>query len=420
LDSLSQVVYNELIKKDHWDRAYDRLTMKDKTDAFDMDELYVLKETDARCLIAEQVCTGTYPWSTPEKLLLAKNGSTKKRIVYMYSGKDRFVIGALYRALSVLNVGNIADNCFSYKRGINTSSAIKYISKVKKDKALYGVKLDISAYFNSVSKDHLTTCLTELFGESTGIRTSMNLLFADDTVLFKGEKITEYKSLIPGCALGSFFANYCLREVDYHFRDLGIVYARYSDDIVLFAETEELVNTHLDTVKEKIFSYGLTINESKYVHFLPDQDVEYLGLKLGANGIDISDHAKKKLKATIKRWVKAGRKGIEIEEKSFQKVARGIVNRLNWKLYKSYIQDERKFGWAYYAFRYITDLQSLTELDFYLRDRLRYLKTGRNNKMNVNTLNDEDFRNLGVLSLFDMYQLFHEDFDYYCEVAYLI
>jgi RNA-directed DNA polymerase len=420
LDNLSILVYEELIKKDHWDRAYDRLAFKDKTDNFDMDDLYRIKETDERLLLAEQICTGTYVWSVPEKLLLAKNGSTKKRTVYMYSGKDRFIIGALYRALGILNSENIADNCFSYKRGVNTSSAIKYISAIKKDSTLFGVKLDISAYFNSVNREHLNNCLTELFGETSGIRKSMDSIFNNDIVMYKGQELLEYKSLVPGCALGSFFANYCLRELDYHFKDKGIVYARYSDDIIVFAETEALVNEHLDVIKERIFAYGLTINESKYVHFLPEQDVEYLGLKLGAEGIDISNHAKNKLKATIRRWVKAGRKSIEIDGKNFDRVAKNMVNRLNWKLYKSYVQDERKFGWAYYAFRYITDLQSLTELDFYLRDRLRYLKTGRNNKANVKALNDEDFRNLGVLSLYDMYLLFHEDFDYYCEVAYLV
>jgi RNA-directed DNA polymerase len=420
LDALSRVVYEELVKKEHWDRSYDRIALKDKTDGFDMDELYVIKETDERMLIAELICTGSYVWSVPEKILLAKNGSTKKRTVYMYSGKDRFVIGTLYRALGSLNVDKIADNCFSYKRGVNTSNAIKYISKVKKDQALFGVKLDISAYFNSVNREHLNKCLTELFGETTGIRKSMDCIFNNDVVVHNGQELNEYKSLVPGCALGSFFANYCLREVDYYFKDRNVVYARYSDDIIVFAETEAQVNEYLDVIKDKIFAYGLTINESKYVHFLPDQDVEYLGLKLGAEGIDISNHAKKKLKATIKRWVRAGRKSIEMDDEPFDKIARRMVNRLNWKLYKSYVQDERKFGWAYYAFRYITDLQSLTEIDFYLRDRLRYLKTGRNNKANVKALSDEDFRNLGVLSLYDMYLLFHEDFDYYCEVAYLI
>lgn len=420
MDNISFAVFEELSKKEHWDRTYDRIANREDTSSFDLGRLYTIKETDEYLQIAENLCRGTHKWSTPQKLLLAKSGTTKKRVVYMYGSEDRFVLGALYRALGALHEDKIAKNCFSYRRRISTNSAIEYVSSIKKNTSMYGVKLDISAYFNSVNRDHLNRCLEELFGVSTGIRRTMDALFNNDTVLYKGEFITEYKSLIPGCALGSFFANYCLRDLDWYFYNNRIGYARYSDDILIFDQDKAKVKEHLDKVLTTIGKYGLKANPNKFTYFTPDQDIQYLGLKLGDSGIDISDHAKKKLKATIRRWVKAGRKKIEIEGRDFNTVARNIVNRLNWKLYKSYIKDVSKFGWGYYAFRYITSPDSLTEIDFYLRDRLRYLKTGKNNKANVKALTDEDFRELGVLSLYDMYLLFHEDFDYYCEVASLI
>lgn len=409
-----------MVNKEHWDKTYDKISLKDKLDSFNMDTLYSIKETDKRIEIAKEVCTGTYNWSTPEKLLIAKSGTSKKRTVYMYSGKDRFLLGVLYRALNEVFNDKFAPNCFSYRKGISTNSAIRYIDKNKKNTKMYGLKMDISSYFNSVSKQHLLNSMDSLFERNSGLRKTMNALFFNDTVVYKGEEVAEYKSLIAGCALGSFFANYCLKDLDFHFLNTNTIYARYSDDIIILDDTPDKINEHLNFIKSKLFEYGLSINEKKYVHFNPEDSVEYLGLSLSHRGIDISEHAKQKLKKTIKRWVKAARKDIEMNDKNFDKVARQLVNRLNWKLYKSYIQDERKFGWAYYAFRYITILDSLTEIDFYLRDRLRYLKTGKNNKANVHALSDEDFRNLGVLSLYDMYILFHEDFDYYCEVAYLI
>lgn len=411
---------NELLKKEYWDLTYDKIANREKTDSFDLDLLYRIKETDEYKEIVDKLVTGSYEWSTPEKLLLRKSHTKKKRTVYMYSGLDRYVIGVLYRVTSALYVDSVAENCFSYKRGTNTCDAIHYIKKHKLSNSMFGVKLDISAYFNSVKRSHLTTCLDEVYGTGTGIRKTADGLFADDNILYKGRPQMEYKALIPGCALGSFFANYCLKDVDNHFKELGVVYARYSDDIILFDDSRELVDKHLEFIKGKISEYGLTINESKYEHFLPKDDVDYLGLTLGERGVDISNHAKNKLKKTIRRWVKAGRKDIEMNGRDFEKVARNIVNRINWKLYKCYILDPSKFGWGYYAFRYITVTDSLTDIDFYLRDRLRYLKTGKNNKANVSAINDEQFRDLGVLSLYDMYKLFHEDFDYYCEVISLI
>ena len=420
MDTISNKVYQELIKDSVWDKTYEKMMAREKgafSNAFD---LLVLKSSDDRYTKAQQICDGSYEWSIPEKVMLAKSGTTKKRTVYLYSETDRFLLGVLYRTLNNAYGHLIAPNCFSYRSGVSTRTAITYIDNKKKTTNMYGLKLDISAYFNSVSREHLNNCLTELFGVDTGIRKTMDKLFANDDITYKGVNGQEYKALIPGCALGSFFADYCLKSIDEYFLDKQVIYARYSDDIILLDESREVINEHLDYIKARLSEYGLSINEKKYVHFNPDESVEYLGLALSNDGVDISEHAKKKLKKTIKRWVKAGRKDIEMNHKDFEKVARNIVNRLNWKLYKSYILDERKFGWAYYAFRYITVLDSMTEIDFYLRDRLRYLKTGKNNKMNVKALNDEDFRKLGVLSLYDMYQLFHEDFDYYCEVAYLI
>lgn len=415
------MLLSELYNEEHWKNTYDKISLKGSEYGFDLGNLMLLAETESsRHEIITQLLSGTYQWSIPEKLLLAKAGTTKKRTVYMYTHRDRFVLGVLYRALSATYDKDLMPNCFSYRTGVSTSTAITYIQKMKNSKPMYGLKLDISAYFNSVSRSHLENTLNSLFGTDSGLRQTMNQLFMTDTVRYKGEVISEYKSLIAGCALGSFFANYCLRELDQYFHDRGIVYARYSDDLIFLCEEKEDIEVHLAFVKEKLKEYGLSINEKKYEHFKPHDPVEYLGLSLSDRGIDISEHAKRKIKKTIKRWIKAGRKEIEMKDVPFDRVARRIVNRLNWKFYKSYVHDKSKFGWGYYAFRYITILDSLTEIDFYLRDQLRYLKTGKHNKANVKALSDDDFQRLGVLSLYDMYQLFHEDFDYYCEVAYLV
>lgn len=412
-------LYNEMMKQEHWDKTYDRFSLKDKLDQSILDEFYQLKMSNEKFAFVASIVSGTYKWSVPEKVFLAKSGTTKKRVVYMYSPLDRFLIGVLYRALSALYNAELAPNCFSYRTGVTTLSAIEYISSIKKNENLYGLKLDISAYFNSVSREYLIKCLDALELDS-GIRQTMDNLFLDDTVSYKGEEFQEYKSLIAGCALGSFFANYCLKDIDWYFYKQNIVYARYSDDIIVMAKTQEEIQEYLEIIKTKLDEVGLSINPSKYVHFNPEDPVEYLGLKLSDDVIDIGNHAKMKLKATFKRWTKAGRKSIEMDNKDFETVARHLVKRWNWKIYKSYVEDPRKFGWGYYAFRYITTTESLTEIDFYVRDRLRAMKTGKNNKANVKALNDEDFRNLGLLSMYEMYELFHSERDYYLEVSQLI
>lgn len=412
LDHLKQVLQDP----QYWEKTLDR--MKNKKHPLPQDiieESESMLFTQSYKLILDEVFNNTYQWSTPEKVQLAKVGTTKKRTVYLYSPIDRFILGSLYRGMNEYFQNLFYPNCFSYRPNVTTKSAIMYISRMKEKRGLYGLKMDIQAYFNSVNKEHLIKCLDELFPKSTPLRESMNKIFLDDTVLFNGVPTQEYKSLIPGSALGSFFANYCLRDLDKYFYENDIIYARYSDDIIILDESPERINEHLEFINQHLNHYGLKINPSKYVHFNPEDEVDYLGLTLSDRGIDISPHAKKKLKRTIKRWVKKARKEIELGNTTFNKVAYRLVDRFNWKVYKSYIEDETKFGWAFYVFRYITITDSIQEIDYYLRDQLRYLKTGKHNKANVKALQDEDFRDLGVLSLYEMYNLFKLDLDYYKE-----
>lgn len=418
MSKIEEVLYEELSKKEYWDLTYDRMMGKPFSDSF-FDNLFIIKETDERLHIAKQLIEGTYVWSIPEKLELAKSGTSKKRIVYMYSEFDRYIIGVLYRVLSQVFYNYIAPNCYSYKTKTNTSDAIKDISKTD-FLFSYGLKLDIQAYFNSVNRDHLNKCLTELFGEDTGIRKTLDGLYNNDRVLYRGKEIEEYKGLIPGCALGSFFANYCLREIDYYFLEKGITYARYSDDIIFFANSKEELDITLEYLKAMLAKYKLEINENKYVYFEPGEMIEYLGLKLDEKGIDVSTHAKKKMKRLIKRWVRKARMEIEIDGRDFEKVAKRLISRFNYRIYKCFIEDARKFGWAFYAFRYITVTDSLIEIDYYFKDRLRYLKTGKNNKANIKALSNEEIDELGWVSMYEMYRLFKEDFDYYCEVVSLL
>lgn len=416
----SLLLKKELMKKDCWFRTFARLESKLDKGSGELAYIQSLVDSEEYEYYVNLLITGEYQWSIPSKVEIAKVGTSKKRVVYMYPAIDRFFLGLLYRGMSEMFKGSLADNCFSYRRGVSTNTAIKYIDKMKKQTKMYGLKLDISAYFNSVSKSHLEKCLDELF--TTGvdsIRSTLDNVLMVDRVEFKGEIIEEYKSLIPGCALGSFFANYCLRELDFYFMNKGIIYARYSDDIIILAETEERIDEYLDYISNYLGAIGLKINPSKYVHFDPEDAIDYLGLSLSDKGTDISEHSKKKMKRTIKRWVKQGRKEIE-QGASFEKVASKLVKRLNHKLYKSYLFDKTKFGWGIYAFRYITVTDSLTELDFYLRDMIRHLKTGKHNKANIKAVSEDDFRRLGVVSFYDMYRLFKEDFDYYVEIAYLI
>lgn len=411
----------ELQKDEYWDTVYDRLNSKSFLKADERDELWKIVNIYREDLVNDFM-SGNIDWGIPDKIAIAKNGSSKKRIVYKYGLDMRFFLGVLYRAVSALRKSEMSSTCFSYKSGVNTATAIEYLKENRNEKYKVGVKVDIHAYFNSVSEERVHELVDKIFkGFGEGPYESIQKLMFDNRVKYKGQVITEWKSLIPGCALGSLFANECLSDCDREFAKYDCVYARYSDDIIVLAETKEELQKYLDIIMGYLNKYNLTMNPDKYTWFEPGDDVEYLGLKLSSDGtIDMSDHSKMKIKRQIHRWCRKGRMEIERDGARFDDVARRVIKRLNNKNFKCFINHDNTFGWCMYAFGKINTIKSLTEIDFYTRDTLRAMKTGRHNKANVRALSDEDFKKLGWVSLVDLYMLYKQDFDYYCEIIELI
>ena len=410
----------ELLNREVWINVYTKLIKRNNFSNKVLSELFYITEIK-REEIVEKFCKGTYDFGIPLKLKIAKSGTQNKRVVYLYGLEQRLFLGVLYEVLSLYYKDTINTKCFSYKKQTSTITAVKYIKEQRTSEYNYCVKVDIHAYFNSVSASRVREMLDELFKEEKGIKHSLENLFFTNKVLYEGKEIEEWKGLIPGTSLASFFANYCLRELDAYFDNKDIIYARYSDDIIVLAKTKEGLETTLEEIRYYLDKYNLEINPKKYTYFTSEEDITFLGLKLSKDGkVDISEHTKKKMKKTIHRWCKKARKEIELGSSTFEKEAKNVFRRLNNKNFKCYINNEGTFGWCHYAFRYINVVDSLREIDYYTKDTIRYLKTGKHNKANYKKISEEEFKELGFVSLVELYYLYKKDFDYYCEVIELI
>ena len=373
--------------------------------------------------------------------------------------QDRFVLGVLYRVFSYCYNDELSAACFSYRKDIGTIDALHYIkeqrdktSEITQDKPedYIGLKLDIHAYFNSVNREKLHKDVDELFDRQQsinsmgsevntdrdikllGIKISIESMLFNDTVNYNGQLIQEYKSLVPGSPFGSFLANWVLRELDLCFIDK--TYARYSDDIIIIENSKDKVDKDLEIILKYIGDIGLTINPEKYQWFNCNDDIEFLGLKLCSNGdIDISDHAKHKIKKQIHRWTSKGRVEIEkqtkennkntsrldkkdIESKEFRRVAIKILRRINNKNFFCAVGSSNQFGWGLYSYPKITTTKTLYELDMYTKECIRSMKTGKHNRSNINAVSDDELKSMGYLSLVQMFNLYRTDRDYFNEV----
>lgn len=166
-----------------WEQTYNRLLDKqDNWHRYSKEELAEINKTynDNKQNILVELESRTYKWGIPRKVEISKHQNSKKRVVYVYGMQDRFVLGVLYRVFSYCYNDELSTACFSYRKSIGTIDALQYIKEQrnKNDKdddvceKYVGLKLDIHAYFNSVSREKLHQVIDELFQMQENIETS--------------------------------------------------------------------------------------------------------------------------------------------------------------------------------------------------------------------------------------------------------
>lgn len=119
---LEELLYN----KEYWEKSYNRLSEKPYLRKDDKENLssWLSNYLD----IVSELISNNYEFSIPEKLLLAKpNGGY--RTVYMFSLRERFIMGAVFRVLTRYFSNFIEPNCFAYQSGLSTIDAVNYLKR---------------------------------------------------------------------------------------------------------------------------------------------------------------------------------------------------------------------------------------------------------------------------------------------------
>ena len=344
--------------------------------------------------VVEAFVRGEAP-GIPECRRINKMGTAKKRTVYTFPADETRVLKLLSHLLYRYD-DRFAPNCYSFRRGVKASDAIFRLRRVLRGRRMWAYKLDIHDYFNSISIPILLPILRELLAEDAPLYRFFERMLTDDRALVDGEVVCGKRGVMAGTPTAPFLADVYLMEVDRYFADAGVVYARYSDDIILFAPDRETLETYKATLLGFLSKYVLTVNPSKERVYAPDEPFEFLGFKCLGNRIDISEATKRKMKGKIRRAARAllrwrHRKGFEAEQ-----AMKGLIRIFNNKFFED--GDPEALTWSRWFFPVINSTDGLREIDRYLQQQIRYLSTGRHTKANFR-VRYADLKALGYRSL---------------------
>ncbi len=336
----------------------------------------------------------------PRKAVISKMSSQKKRIVYVYPYDENMVLKLLTFLLLRKYDGLFADGLYSFRPGRSAKDAIRKLIRTPRLGHLYSYKADIHNYFNSVPVERFLPLLKEALSDDPRLYAFLSGLLREPCVLENGKPVEEQKGIMAGIPLASFYANLYLSGLDRHFAEAGVPYARYSDDIILFAPSEEEARAHAEYIHAYLAEHGLEINPEKESFSGPEDGFSFLGFSCCGGTIDIAPATLKKLRQKMRRKRDALLRWQKRNGRSGEDAAKAFVRVFNRKLLEN--ARDNDLTWSQWFFSVITTSASLHEIDVYAQDCLRVLLAGTHTKKRFRA-SYEDLKSLGYRNLVHEY-----------------
>lgn len=249
----------------------------------------------------------------------------------------------------------------------------------------YCLKVDISNYFNSIKVEKLLAKLVFLKEDDFLLYQLFEKMLLEKKVRSGSRILCEEHGAMAGTPVSPFFANVYLKDVDAFFEREGILYFRYSDDILLFADSLTELQIRKKQLEEALRELELKLNPDKVNIYSPGEGIEFLGFCYQRGEIDLSAHTILKTKARIRRKAQALRRWQREKGLSGEKAAIGFIRAMNRKFYgteKNGEEAEDEFCWNRWFFPNLTVDTGLREIDAYMQQYIRYAVTGRHYKGN--------------------------------------
>lgn len=349
--------------------------------------------------VVEGICRGE-PFAPPRKSEISKLHSDKKRVVYTYPEAENWVLKLLTYLLQRQYDRQFADNLYSFRPYKGVHDAVETLTRHPTIRNQWCYKADIRNYFNSVPVEQLLPLLKKTLEEEPAVYSFLEALLTNPLVEDKGQLISETKGIMAGTPISAFLANLYLAHVDRYFEDQGILYARYSDDIILFHSSKEVLDRAVAQLHRFLEEAGLCVNPDKQTYTAPGEMWTFLGISYHNGIVDVSPVSVEKLKGKMRRKTRAlvrwqARKGA-----TGPQAAKAFIRVFNRKLFEN--TAEHQLTWARWYFPIINTTRSLQIIDSYSQSCIRYLATGKRNKGAYRFRYDE-IKDLGYISLVNRY-----------------
>ena len=317
------------------------------------------REEELLGVIHEKLKSGNYRFKPARRVLIPKEGSSKKRKLGIPVVMDRIVSLSVCFVFEEIFGLEFTRSNFGFRRGKSQHQAIEHVRQYGIEGYKWCASIDLENFFDKIPHALILKLIRRKIADERLVTLIARAMKAGVIVDGKFEKTTE------GCPQGSplspMLSNIVLNELDQELERRGLRYARWADDFLILVKSERAAKRVMEgTIRYLEEKLGLPVNKEKS-QATRLKEVPFLGFEILGGRIRPSSKART----------------------SFKNRVRYLTRRNNPYAMYQVIQALNEYleGWIGY-YRIQEFKCPLRDLDRWIRSRLRsmQLKKWKNSK----------------------------------------
>jgi group II intron reverse transcriptase/maturase len=326
------------IKRNAGAAGIDEMTVKD----------FEAREDELVKLIHEKLKSGTYRFKPARRVLIPKEGSSKKRKLGIPVVMDRVVSQSINLVFEEVFDPEFTESNFGFRKGKSQHQAIGHVRGIIEEGYEWCASIDLKSFFDEIPHDLILKLIRRKIADERVITLIARALKAG--VIVEGKFHKTLKGCPQGSPISPMISNIVLNELDHELEQKGLRYCRWADDFVILLKSERAAKRVMEkTIRYLEADLGLLVNKEKS-QAARVKDIAFLGFQILRGKIRVSNKARTKFKRKIR----------ELTQRNNPLSIYQVIQELN-----EYLR-----GWIAYfriqEFRYL-----FRDLDAWIRSRLR-------------------------------------------------
>lgn len=318
----------------------------------------------------------------PLRRVLISKGKGQFRPLGIPVVRDRIAQDVLRQLLEPLFEPLFHPNSFGFRPGRNCHQAVDLVLSVWRDGCCHVLDADISGFFDNIPHHVIMTGLSNVVADGNIL--GLVEQFLKSGVMLDGVFKPTQIGTPQGGVISPLLANIALNFLDWHLQEHGVRFVRYADDFVLLCQSETQAKEALVLIESFLTTHlELSLSPEKTQVTTVREGFAFLGFDISSRAVTMRPKSIETFKDKIRELTCRSYNLDDYRIMRVNQVIRGTAN--------------------YFATPFSHNRHLFTELDKWIRVRLRCMKYNRKWKTDNRRFRLKHFRNRGLLSLRDFY-----------------